>query len=84
AGTLVGPLIDAAAFEAMQRALADARAAGGAVSGGERVEVPGAADAFYVRPALVEIGEQAEVVRRETFAPILYVMKYADLDQAIA
>jgi len=84
AGTLVGPLIDAAAFEAMQRALADARAAGGAVSGGERVAVPGAADAFYVRPALVEIGEQAEVVRRETFAPILYVMKYADLDQAIA
>lgn len=37
-----------------------------------------------MRPALVEIGEQAEVVRRETFAPILYVMKYADLDQAIA
>ena len=41
-------------------------------------------EAFYARPALVEIDRQADVVKRETFAPILYVMKYADLDQAIA
>jgi aldehyde dehydrogenase (NAD+) len=83
AATLVGPLIDRAAFEGQQRALTDARAAGGQVTGGERAEVPGCADAVYVRPALVEIGEQAEVVRRETFAPILYVMRYADLAEAI-
>ena len=83
ASTLVGPLIDAAAFEAMQRALADARAAGGQVSGGEAVQV-GGGDACYVRPALVEMPAQAEVVRRETFAPILYVMRYTDLSQAIA
>ncbi len=83
AGTLVGPLIDAAAFEGQQRALADAKAAGGRATGGERVEVPGCAEAAYVRPALVEMPEQAEVVRRETFAPILYVMRYADLADAI-
>jgi aldehyde dehydrogenase (NAD+) len=82
AGTLVGPLIDAAAFDGQQRALADARAAGGQVTGGERVSVIGP-DAVYVRPALVEMPEQAEVVRRETFAPILYVMRYSDLAEAI-
>ena len=81
AGTLVGPLIDAQGFELMQKALADAKAAGGAVTGGERVEM-GAA--FYARPALVEIASQADVVKRETFAPILYVMKYRDLEEAIA
>ncbi|WP_337187478.1 aldehyde dehydrogenase family protein [Phenylobacterium sp.] len=81
AGVLVGPLIDAAAFELMQAALADARAAGGGVTGGERAPM-GAA--YYARPALVEIGDQAEVVKRETFAPILYVMRYRDLEDAIA
>jgi aldehyde dehydrogenase (NAD+) len=80
---LIGPLIDAAAHEAMKRALADARAAGATVIGGERVET-GDAEAFYVRPALVEIGEQAPVVKRETFAPILYVMRYRELAEAIA
>jgi aldehyde dehydrogenase (NAD+) len=83
AGTLVGPLIDLAACEAMQRALTDARKAGGQVTGGDAVEVPGCPDAAYVRPALVEISEQADVVRRETFAPILYVMRYSDLAEAI-
>jgi L-aminoadipate-semialdehyde dehydrogenase len=83
AGTLVGPLIDASAFEGHQRALADARAAGGQVTGGERVAVPGCAEASYVRPALVEMPDQADVVRRETFAPILYVMRYSDLAEAI-
>ena len=83
-GTLVGPLIDARSFAAMQKALDEARTAGATVTGGERVAVAGAEDAFYVRPALVEIAEQAEVVRRETFAPILYVMKYRELEEAIA
>ena len=84
AGTLVGPLIDLAACEAMRRALAEAREAGALVTGGDAVEVPGCPEAAYIRPALVEISEQAEVVRRETFAPILYVMRYSDLAQAIA
>ncbi len=80
-GTLVGPLIDEASFAAMQKALADARSAGGRVHGGDRV---GDGEAFYVRPALVEMAAQAEVVKRETFAPILYVMRYRDLAEAIA
>ncbi|QEE27942.1 aldehyde dehydrogenase family protein [Terriglobus albidus] len=83
-GTLVGPLIDARAFEAMQRALVEARMAGAAITGGERVAPDVSSDeAFYVRPALVEIGSQAEIVRRETFAPILYVLKYRDFEEAL-
>jgi aldehyde dehydrogenase (NAD+) len=82
ADTLVGPLIDPASLAAMERALADARAQGGTVFGGERVAGPG--EGIYVRPALVEMPAQSEVVRRETFAPILYVMRYADLGEAIA
>jgi aldehyde dehydrogenase (NAD+) len=83
AATLVGPLIDTRAFESMQQALAQVRAAGGSVHGGERIEGIGAANAYYVRPALCEMGEQAGPVLRETFAPILYVMRYAKLDAAI-
>ena len=82
AENLVGPLIDQAAFEAMGRALTDARSEGGKVTGGEPVEAAG--KGFYVRPAFVEVTSQGDVVRRETFAPILYVMRYADLDEAIA
>ncbi|MBB3570594.1 aldehyde dehydrogenase family protein [Rhizobium sp. BK491] len=82
-GTLVGPLIDKHAFDGMQAALAAAKAAGGKVTGGERVE-NGSADAFYVRPALVEMPEQTGPVEQETFAPILYVMKYSDFDKALA
>ncbi len=83
-GTLVGPLIDARSFAGMQAALDEARGVGATVTGGERVAIEGAEDAFYVRPAMVEITEQADVVRRETFAPILYVMKYRELEEAIA
>jgi aldehyde dehydrogenase (NAD+) len=80
---LVGPLIDGSAFEAMQKSLERARAGGGIVHGGERMAVNGKAS-FYVRPALVEMPEQAGPVVEETFAPILYVLKYRDLEQAIA
>ena len=83
-GILVGPLIDGRSFEAMQEALRQVRASGGTVTGGERVHPDGiSGEAFYVRPALVEIAEQTEIVKRETFAPILYVMSYRDLDEAI-
>jgi aldehyde dehydrogenase (NAD+) len=80
---LVGPLIDGAAFSAMQRALEAARAAGGVVHGGERVNVNGEAS-FYARPALVEMPAQVGPVCEETFAPILYVIKYREFDEAIA
>jgi NAD-dependent aldehyde dehydrogenases len=84
AGTLVGPLIDERAYDAMHKALDAARASGATIQGGERVERPDACNAFYVRPALVEIAEQSDVVRHETFAPILYVLRYRELDEAIA
>lgn len=80
---LVGPLIDAAAFHAMQAALNIARAQGGAVHGGARVET-GLAHAYYVRPALVEMPAHDGIVLEETFAPILYVMRYRTLAEAIA
>lgn len=83
AGVLVGPLIDKAAFDAMRSALEAARSAGGRVVGGDRVEVVGP-DAYYVAPALVEIDHQAGIVKHETFAPILYVTRYAELAEAIA
>ncbi len=82
-GVLIGPLIDGGAFDNMQNALAEARK-GGSVTGGERVDVSSAPDAYFVHPALVEIDKQTDVVLRETFAPILYVMRYSDLDAAIA
>ena len=80
--TLVGPLIDSRAFEAMQRSLEEANSASN-VTGGERVHQDAYAEAYYVRPALVEMAEQTDIVRHETFAPILYVMKYQDLETAI-
>jgi len=80
---LVGPLIDKAAFDNMQKALEKAAAAGGKVTGGKRVE-EGRAEAYYVRPALVEMPKQVSPVTEETFAPILYVMKYSDFDAALA
>ena len=82
AGTLVGPLIDAASFEGMQKALARARADGGQISGGDRVTV--GEGGHYAAPALVRMPAQTQVVKDETFAPILYAMSYTDLDQAIA
>jgi aldehyde dehydrogenase (NAD+) len=73
AETLIGPLIDEGAFEAMKRVL------------GERVErVDAVSGGFYVRPAIIEVPEQAGTVLQETFAPILYAMRYRDLDEAVA
>ncbi|HYD36662.1 MAG TPA: aldehyde dehydrogenase family protein [Allosphingosinicella sp.] len=77
-GILVGPLIDEAAVAAMAAALARAREEGGSVDGGERI------GGLYVRPALVEMPDQTPVTLTETFAPILYVMRYSSLDEAIA
>ena len=83
AATLVGPLIDRRAFESMRRALGEAREAGGILHGGERIEGIGGENAYYVHPALCEMPEQTGPVLRETFAPVLYVMRYSELDEAI-
>jgi aldehyde dehydrogenase (NAD+) len=83
ATTLVGPLIDQAAATAMNAALGAARDQGGAITGGGRVEVAGCAGGAYVHPAIVRMPAQTEVVRTETFAPILYVLSYRELEAAI-
>ena len=84
AGTLLGPLIDQAAFDGMQASLTQARQQGGVVHGGERALQDRFPKAFYVGAALVEMPAQTDVVRHETFAPILYVLKYQTLAEAIA
>ncbi|HEX4558293.1 MAG TPA: aldehyde dehydrogenase family protein [Mycobacterium sp.] len=81
--TLVGPLIHETAYRDMVRALEQALADGGEVFGGERHDV-GDESAYYVAPAVVRMPAQTEVVHNETFAPILYVLTYDELDDAIA
>jgi aldehyde dehydrogenase (NAD+) len=83
-GTLVGPLIDRQAFETMERTLAAAKDEGGKITGGGRVRAHDHPDAFYVKPAIVEMPGQTATVCHETFAPILYVMRYAKFDDAMA
>src|SRR5262249_47754127 len=75
---LMGPLIDRAALDGMARALTAARGEGGTVWGGEVVQ------GLYVRPAIVEMPRQSEIVREETFAPILYVLRYSQFGEAVA
>jgi aldehyde dehydrogenase (NAD+) len=82
-GTLCGPLITAEAYDRMQAALDRARSDGGRVSGGERVLADRWPDAHYVTPALVRMPAQTEVVREETFAPLLYALTYRELDEAL-
>jgi aldehyde dehydrogenase (NAD+) len=92
--TLVGPLIDERSFNAMQKALAEARSSGATITGGDRVLTQENPEAFYVRPALVEIPAQTDsqpdpqpnivkLVKRETFAPILYVLRYSGFHDAL-
>ena len=80
---LMGPLIDADAFDKMQLALTTVRQNGGDIVGGERILTEQYPEAYYVKPALVEMQGSVDNIREETFAPILYVFKYTDLDDAI-
>jgi aldehyde dehydrogenase (NAD+) len=79
---LAGPLIDVDAYISMCGALVEAEDAGGKVNGGEQSGDP--ARGIYVKPALVEMPEHSGPALRETFAPILYIFRYTDLNQAIA
>jgi aldehyde dehydrogenase (NAD+) len=81
--SLVGPLIDAAAYENMRQALEEAQSESGIVYGGDRVAEDAYPDAYYVRPALVEMPSQTGPVLKETFAPILYVMRFSNFDEMI-
>jgi aldehyde dehydrogenase (NAD+) len=84
-GTLVGPLVTGEAFGRMEAALERARTEGGEiVVGGGRALAGAWPDAWYAEPTIVRMPAQTEVVREETFAPILYVLTYRELDDAIA
>jgi aldehyde dehydrogenase (NAD+) len=83
-GKLMGPLIDRGSFETMAASLDAARREGGKVWGGERVLKDEYPDAWYVSPAIVEMPGQTDIVRHETFAPILYVMRYRELHEAVS
>ncbi|MBL8557340.1 MAG: aldehyde dehydrogenase family protein [Hyphomonadaceae bacterium] len=82
ARVLVGPLIDEHAWHGMERALGDATGLGARIHGGQRREVIG--EGVYVDPAIVEMKSHEGPMLRETFAPILYVMRYRDLEEAVA
>jgi len=78
--TLMGPLTDADSVTRFEKAVATARAAGGEVlTGGKRLERPG----FFVQPTIIRARNEWDVVKTETFAPILYVIPFATLDEAI-
>ncbi len=81
--TLIGPLIDKASFENMQKSLKAAAKAGADIFGGKRITTSDK-NAYYVEPALVRLKKQVPIVMHETFAPILYMMPYKNLEEAIA
>ena len=84
-GTLVGPLINERSYQGMVAALEEAQSDGGElIVGGGRRAAAGLPNAYYVEPAIVRMPAQTELVRRETFAPILYVMTYREFEDAIA
>ncbi|MBL4639580.1 MAG: aldehyde dehydrogenase family protein, partial [Kordiimonadaceae bacterium] len=82
--TLVGPLIDAQSFAAFEAALELAASNGGEITGGGRALADQYPDAYYVNPAIVEMTGDVDNVQEETFAPILYIFKYTDFEEAIA
>jgi len=81
----VGPLIDKQAVADYLSAIEKAEKAGGKVlvQGGV-LSGEGYESGCYVRPCVVEVSEQYDIVKHETFAPILYILRYSDLNEAIA
>ncbi|MEM0155202.1 MAG: aldehyde dehydrogenase family protein [Thermoplasmataceae archaeon] len=83
-GVLVGPLIDRVAVDAFLSAIEQAKKEGGKlIYGGNKAKVEGFDDGYYVNPAIVEANDRMEIVKKETFAPILYVFKYKNIGDAI-
>jgi aldehyde dehydrogenase (NAD+) len=83
--TLMGPLIQAEAVNAMAAALNEVRTSGGKIIyGGEQLDSSEYPGGFYVTPCLAEARNEWPVVQRETFAPILYILQYRELEEAIA
>ncbi|MBL4589230.1 MAG: aldehyde dehydrogenase family protein [Alphaproteobacteria bacterium] len=83
-GVLIGPLMDEMAFDQMQLAIEKSKEQGGTVvCGGDKLSLDGLMEGFYVRPAIIKMPAQSQIVEHETFAPILYVLEYDELSEAI-
>lgn len=81
----VGPLIDTDAVHSFSAAIGQAKKEGGnLLAGGNLLTGEGYDSGCYVQPAIVEMSAQTNIVKEETFAPILYVLAYETLDEAIA
>lgn len=81
AATLMGPLIDEGAVDRMERAVANVRSAGGEIlCGGNRLDRPG----NFIEPAIAVVKNEWDIVQTETFGPLLYLIPFKDLDEAIA
>ncbi len=82
-GIIIGPLIDKQSYNNMQNALKSVKKLCAEVFGGERVLLELGNEAYYVNPALVKSVKQYDIIKQETFAPILYVMPYQTLEEVI-
>lgn len=83
-GILMGPVVDEATIDLLSRAIATAERSGGKLLyGGRRITIPGCEGGFYVEPAVMEVESGYPVVREETFAPLLYIIEYSHIDEAI-
>ena len=82
-GVLVGPLINSRSVEAYKNAITEAEKQGGKIVYGNEVLQNQESD-FYVMPTIIEANKEMQIVKEETFAPILYVVEFEDLDEAIA
>ena len=83
-GTLMGPLIDDEAVDLMMKAIKEAKKSGGKVLyGGNKKTIKGLEDGFYVEPTIIEVKNEFPIVQSETFAPILYIIEYDRIEDAI-
>src|SRR5215203_2853763 len=84
-GTTVGPLVDAPSVEAVQQSIAKVKAEGGEIIyGGEKLNGSEFEGGAYMRPAIARVSHEFEIVKHETFGPLLYLMTYRDFDEAVA
>ena len=81
-GVLIGPMISEESFNQMQSVLQKCKNAGAIITGGDRVNINNGSG-IYVTPAIVELEKVEEITKTETFAPILYLMPYSTIDEAI-
>ncbi len=82
---LVGPVVDQNTIDDMTEAIKKAKEEGGKLLyGGEKLKLDDYPDGFYVKPAIMEVKNEYEIVQEETFAPLLYIIEYDDYNDALS